>query len=364
MNCLVIKNDGVGDMVVVSGILAGLAKHFPGGVDLVTCKTNQDIARMIPGLRRCLYVSRHEIHWRPRWKRLGIARIRCAPEDREVFEHLRTTTYDVAISLRRYLRLSTVVLMNRTRARRRIALWRFPVNVSAQEARRDTRGWEDASLAQGPSHEIDYYRACLEQAMPDFRPGSISPMLEIEAGATSPAPSVSHKEVAIGMAGVSCNWPDAHWHRLINRLGEDGWRVTIFGGPDQQPFARRLAREFSHVFSRAGELGWHDTAAQLQRFDWYIGNDSGISHVASLACKHLLVILGGGTFGQYFPWPGSHHQTIVYRNMDCFGCNWFCIHSERFCLTQLQPETVHRVFREVVESRITGGLVDVGESAS
>ena len=69
MSCLTIKNDGLGDLILASGLIADLATHF-GGADVATCEANREIAEGIPGLTRCLYVSRDKLwfRWRPsRW---------------------------------------------------------------------------------------------------------------------------------------------------------------------------------------------------------------------------------------------------------------------------------------------------------
>ena len=55
--CLVLKNDGLGDLVLASGLLADLAERYD--VELVTCRVNAEVADAIPGLRRVHYISRN-----------------------------------------------------------------------------------------------------------------------------------------------------------------------------------------------------------------------------------------------------------------------------------------------------------------
>ena len=35
-NCLIIKNDGIGDLIASSGVISSVAQHFEGRLDLVT----------------------------------------------------------------------------------------------------------------------------------------------------------------------------------------------------------------------------------------------------------------------------------------------------------------------------------------
>ncbi len=60
-SCIIIKNDGIGDLVLASGIIAEISKHFNGQLDLITCKENEQIADMLIGVRRKFYVSRDDI---------------------------------------------------------------------------------------------------------------------------------------------------------------------------------------------------------------------------------------------------------------------------------------------------------------
>lgn len=67
--CLVLKNDGLGDLVLASGLLADLAERY--AVELVTCRANAEVAEAIPGLHRIHYVSRNGLLYHPRLLRWG-----------------------------------------------------------------------------------------------------------------------------------------------------------------------------------------------------------------------------------------------------------------------------------------------------
>ena len=46
-SCLVIKNDGIGDLILASGLVSALGEHFGGDIDLVTCSANREVAEGI-----------------------------------------------------------------------------------------------------------------------------------------------------------------------------------------------------------------------------------------------------------------------------------------------------------------------------
>ena len=98
--CLVIKNDGLGDLVLASGLIAGLAEAFDGELDLLTCGPNRELASLVPGVRRVLTVSRQgPVYW-PGLSHLGFLRPRIAAVDRPLLEGLRRTPYGTVVVLR------------------------------------------------------------------------------------------------------------------------------------------------------------------------------------------------------------------------------------------------------------------------
>ena len=62
MKGLVIKNDGVGDLVLASGLISDLSALFSDGLDLVTCEQNREVATAIPNVNKVFYVSRDELN--------------------------------------------------------------------------------------------------------------------------------------------------------------------------------------------------------------------------------------------------------------------------------------------------------------
>jgi ADP-heptose:LPS heptosyltransferase len=73
----------------------------------------------------------------------------------------------------------------------------------------------------------------------------------------------------------------------------------------------------------------------------YIGNDSGLTHLAHQLNAPLIAIIGGGKFGKFFPYKEREDAVFLFDQMDCFGCDWNCIHDKRYCLINVSPELVY-----------------------
>lgn len=352
-SCLVLKNDGLGDLVLSSGILTELSRHFDGGVDLVTCHGNREIAQAIPGLRRIFYVSRGSLRFLPALPRLGLfVPASRQPRDLQVLLQLRSRRYDVAIALRRFMRSSTLALMRWTRAEQRHCAWQFPTNLSAAEAQRASRGWHHWRGGTHPLSEIDYYRAFLDASL--GLKVSAEPGLEIPEPRDADVPSADPNSVGLCIGGASMGWGTDHWIATVEALLGDGWTPHLFGGPDAQDTAQAILDAHPACRSHVGRLGFMESVPLLRRCRAFLGNDTGFTHFASLVVPRCLVLLGGGTFGRFFPWPTGHNQWAIYHGLDCFDCDWKCQFAERHCLTRLRPQPVVETFRRMLESRDAG----------
>src|SRR5438105_14033226 len=109
--CLVIKNDGIGDLILASGLIASLGARFDGNVDLVTCEENREVAEGIEPLRERFCVSRDSMRFSRRAWQLGMLWPRMPSTDAAVLRTIRSREYDVAISLRRFIRQNSLVIM-------------------------------------------------------------------------------------------------------------------------------------------------------------------------------------------------------------------------------------------------------------
>jgi ADP-heptose:LPS heptosyltransferase len=59
---------------------------------------------------------------------------------------------------------------------------------------------------------------------------------------------------------------------------------------------------------------------------FYIGNDTGLTHMATMARVPTLAIVGGAYPGRDFPYPEgvAPHLTAVVNLPPCKSCGWRC----------------------------------------
>ena len=118
------------------------------------------------------------------------------------------------------------------------------------------------------------------------------------------------------------DWPDYKWAQLISR-----WRdypVLICGSQQNTQSAENIIKATEHprVHNLCGKTSLRQLAALLYRAKLCVGLESAPAHIAAAVdCPHV-VIIGGGHFGRFMPY--SSKTSLVYNQLDCYGCNWRC----------------------------------------
>jgi ADP-heptose:LPS heptosyltransferase len=353
LSCLVIKNDGMGDLIACSGLIAGLGEHFGGRLDLVTWDQNRDVADGIAGIRRVLYVSPHGLRFRRSPQRLGIHWPMVDPPSKLAAAVLRETRYDVAICLRRYIRVTAFVCMNLARASRKLTFWQMPTNLSRSLAERLSQGWEHHTGDNAIVSEITYYRDMLKRSLNIEL--DATPRLKFAQASFGARRS---RTVALCIGGGGSRWPSASWIELAGLLRADGWELILFGGADCAELAGVLERNLG-CDNRVGKLTLSECAGELASLAAVISNDTGLAHLASLVSPRVIVILGGGTFSRFLPWPGATNQFVLFHGLDCFDCDWVCKFAEKECHLLVRPSAVFHYFNLVLGGEVQTGLYNL-----
>ena len=132
-----------------------------------------------------------------------------------------------------------------------------------------------------------------------------------------------------------------HWKGLIGRFLGDGWRVILVGGPDDVAIGASIGRH-ERLRDWTGQLRLTETAALLERADFFIGSDSGPAHVAASAGIPSVVLFSGTNRPrQWRPW--SRRTMIVRNRVACRPCHQkVCPLADHPCMTGITPDRVYR----------------------
>ena len=114
----------------------------------------------------------------------------------------------------------------------------------------------------------------------------------------------------------------------------------MVGGPDEVELARSLAERIEGPTTLlAGRTSLRQLAAVLQRCDLFVGNDSGLMHIAA-ALDRPMAALFGSSSPRFTP-PLSPHARVITLKLSCSPCfKRECPLGHTNCLVQMEPARV------------------------
>lgn len=261
----------IGDAVLSTGLLAHLLKRLPGAEVTIACGAPaRSLFAEIPGLARVIVLNKRRIagHWFAMWAELARSR------------------WDMAVDLRGSLLTHF--------------LWRQAALVD-RSAHPELHRVEELGRLAGiaPPDPVlwlsDAHRAAASNLVPDDRP-----VLAIGPAANWPAKT----------------WPIDRYVALMTRLTAPGAplagaRVLVAAAPEERaqiaPLLQAIAPADLIDLTRGADL--LAIAACLARARLYVGNDSGLMHLAAAAGAPTLGLFGPSSDRRYRPW-GAHAEFL------------------------------------------------------
>ncbi len=274
MNILFITANRLGDAVLSTGILGVLIDRYPGAQVTVACGLlPAPLFNEIPQVVRLIEMVKQPYH--RHWRRLWWQTV--------------WTKWDLIVDLRN----SVVSRLLRSRSRK--------VFTGLKPRQHMVEG-----LA----------------ALVNADPKDAGPRLWLNSGSLEQvAAEVPRKTplliLAPGAHGFGKRWPAERYAELAQRLlvadgAMAGGRLAVLGGPNDHREAGPViaALPSDRVIDLVGRTDPLLAAAWLARADLYIGNDSGLTHLAAAAGAPTLALFGPGMPARYRPW-GSNATYLI-----------------------------------------------------
>jgi ADP-heptose:LPS heptosyltransferase len=119
-------------------------------------------------------------------------------------------------------------------------------------------------------------------------------------------------------------WPMAQYIELARWLAGKGMRAVFIGKADEKAAAIPASGD---VIDLTGKTTLPEMFDLMKSAALVVSNDTGPAHVAIGLGAPSVVIVGGGHFGCFVPYPeGVRPETarFVYQRMECYHCFWRC----------------------------------------
>jgi ADP-heptose:LPS heptosyltransferase len=202
-------------------------------------------------------------------------------------------------------------------------------------------------------HQADYYLACAGRSSPE----TSIPEIPLKPDALAWCEDYWHEHsldgkqviaLAPGSGSLQKNWPASSFRAVA-----EWWRrrrggaVMVLLGPVEEETGDYTALWRGGV--RVCGLNLGQLAALLARSDLYLGNDSGVSHLAAAVGVVSLVLFGPSSVDQWA--PRGNNVTVFSQNVECAPCAAPAMKScpHRRCLTTLGPESIIKELNKLTE---------------
>jgi len=251
MQILFISSNRIGDAVISTGLLDHLIRTYPACRITIACgRVAEGVFARMPNRERTIIMDKrpYHLHWLPLWR------------------DVVGTVWDLVVDLRG----SALAFL--VPARRRAVMRRLP------------------------GRKIDQLAALLRLDPPPLPVVWTAPVDRMQAASLLPV-----DRPVIGL-GATANWPQKIWPAdrfaaLFHALAEGPVRnavPAIFGGPGEQEHAmvRPLLDMLPDAIDLCGKLSLPEAAACIQRCALYVGNDSGLMHLAAAAGAPTIGLCG------------------------------------------------------------------------
>ena len=130
-------------------------------------------------------------------------------------------------------------------------------------------------------------------------------------------------------------WATENFARIVEYVAERGFAPVAIAAPHEQAVLENLVAE-SSVHIETFDLSLPEVTALAARSQLFVGNDSGIAHIASAVGARCVVVFGSSNIAHWRPWNSAPAE-VVFEQMPCQPCHGY------FCEKFAQPECILRV---------------------
>lgn len=262
---LFISADRIGDAVMSSGAIREIGRQLPGAeITVAVGPTAAALFRAAPGVVKVIPWKKQKLsgHWRSLWRQAAGVRWAMVAD----------------------VRGSAMSLFLRARTRRLYS----------------------RALEKGDPKVVTFSRMMKADEI-------MEPEIFLNEAARAAATALIGADPApiLAMAPISTaadrSWPADRWAALVERLKAeprfDGWRFMLVGGPgDHEAAAPALAAAGARGIDAVGKGDILASAAAIARATLFVGNDSGLMHVAAATRTPTLGLFGPSEWWHKAPW--------------------------------------------------------------
>ncbi|HWS98711.1 MAG TPA: glycosyltransferase family 9 protein [Pyrinomonadaceae bacterium] len=320
---LVVRLRSIGDTVLATASLDALRRFLPGAqIDVLLESWVAPVLEGFDAVDNVITVERGSTR-----SRAGVAR------------RLRSARYDVAYNL--HGGTTATLLTRATGARHRVGyasyqysrlynhaappsseLWGSEKTHSAEQ-QLALLGWTGVPVSDRPRTRL----VVTERAK-----ATVGQKLR-EAGVDGASPlALMHPAAAF----ETKRWAAANFARVAEDLASRGFQLVATAAPDEWQVISELTEESSARVTAFTDLSLPEVTALAARSRLFVGNDSGIAHIAAAVRVPSVVVFGSSNVAHWRPWAAAPSE-VVREELPCQPCPGYT------CAEFDAPECIRRV---------------------
>lgn len=147
-------------------------------------------------------------------------------------------------------------------------------------------------------------------------------------------------------------WPVENFAALARFLAENGLQTVAVAAENESSLLGDLSGRSSVPVFGVSDLSLPEITAIAARAKIFVGNDSGIAHIAAAVKTPVVVIFGSSNRNHWSPWTDSPNE-MVYNSYQCQPCAGYTCEAfgEPQCILTVSPESVFTAVLRMLEKR-------------
>jgi ADP-heptose:LPS heptosyltransferase len=140
-------------------------------------------------------------------------------------------------------------------------------------------------------------------------------------------------------------WPADKFAQLIDSTSDLGFLPIICGNSSEKSSGNLIQHLCkTQTVNLMGQTSLMDLAYIIKNARFLISNDTSAVHIAAAVGTPVSVILGGGHYGRFLPYPGIDTVIPVVHEQyrDCFQCYWNCKYGDTRCVKEISVEEMKK----------------------
>ncbi|MFX0141342.1 MAG: glycosyltransferase family 9 protein [Candidatus Hodarchaeota archaeon] len=356
---LIVRTDGIGDFIIFTAVLEAYANLFPGyKLDLLCQSQVKELAKRIPFINNVYNVEVSKL-FRKRYliyTMLTLIRVIFLKYDKLIYPiYSRSPSTDILVKL---IRAGEKIAFdgdatndtNNTRFKRNKYFTRI-VKSSKNNKLEFERNIEFINKL-GANIEISLAKTRLwfsDQDVIRFEKFINEHNLR------------KNRYVAISVgAGFSMKyWDNKKWVSLITTVIKEfpQYVVVILGSEKDMSMVQKIlkmldSKNREKIIDLCGKTSLPTLGKLIKYSKLLIGVDSGAVHMAAAVGTPNVCLIGGGHFGRFYPYGDLSKNRIVYKKLDCYGCNWQCKYNSAKCIKKIQVDDVYNTVKDILQKDV------------